>query len=42
MWILLILLVLGFIVGSGLILLRTAKTPPVPRINLQAKQDRHE
>jgi hypothetical protein len=41
MWILLILVALGFIIGSGLILLRTAKTP-LPHINSQPKQDNHD
>ncbi len=41
MWILLALLILGFIVGSALILLRTAQVPKLPD-SLKSKLDADE
>ncbi len=39
MWILLVLLALGFIIGSALILLRTEKTLPQKQQPLQLEHD---
>ena len=41
MWILLVLLLLGFIVGSALILLRTAQLPKLPD-SLKSQSDHDE
>lgn len=41
MWILLIILALGFIAGSALILLRTAHLPKLPK-NLNSQSEKND